>query len=88
MTKVVHIKREPYDVRIDRASPWGNPFVIGQDGNRDEVIAKYRDWVLNSLDGQGRWIRENVHLLKDQTLACWCHPSDCHGNFLAALADA
>ena len=33
---------EPDVVRIDRATRWGNPFVIGRDGSRAEVIAKYR----------------------------------------------
>jgi len=31
---------------IGRGSPWGNPFVIGRDGNRNEVVAKYAAWVL------------------------------------------
>src|SRR5690554_3305781 len=33
-------------VYIGRPSKWGNPFVIGKDGDRDEVIAKYRQWLL------------------------------------------
>jgi len=32
-------------VYIGRGSPWGNPFVIGRDGNRAEVIAKYEAWI-------------------------------------------
>jgi hypothetical protein len=27
-------------VRVDRATPWGNPFVIGSDGDRAAVIAQ------------------------------------------------
>ena len=27
-------------------SKWANPFKIGRDGTRDEVIAKYRAWLL------------------------------------------
>lgn len=48
MTKkplVVHCKKEPYDVYIGRPSKWGSPFVIGKDGNREEVILKYREWI-------------------------------------------
>ena len=30
------------DMYIGRGSPWGNPYVIGKDGNRTEVIARYR----------------------------------------------
>ena len=37
-TKVVHCKREPFDIYIGRPSKWGNPFVIGRDGNREQVI--------------------------------------------------
>jgi hypothetical protein len=29
-------------VYIGRPSKWGNPFVIGRDGSREEVIEKYR----------------------------------------------
>jgi len=51
---VVHCKKEKYDVYIGRAVPrsglkasvWGNPFVIGKDGTREEVIVKYRAWLL------------------------------------------
>jgi hypothetical protein len=31
-------------VYVGRPSRSGNPFVIGRDGTRDEVIAKYRAW--------------------------------------------
>ena len=44
-TTVVHCKREPYDVYIGRPGPWGNPFEIGTDGTREEVIAKYEEWI-------------------------------------------
>ena len=32
-------------VRIDRRTRWGNPFVIGRHGNREEVIERYRAWL-------------------------------------------
>ena len=32
-------------VYIGRPSRWGNPFVIGRDGDRATVIAKCRAWV-------------------------------------------
>jgi hypothetical protein len=31
---------------VGRPSKWGNPFVIGRNGSRDEVIAKYRAWIV------------------------------------------
>ena len=44
--KVVHCKREKYDVYIGRGSKWGNPFKIGVNGSRREVIELYRDWIM------------------------------------------
>lgn len=43
---VVHCKRAAHDVYIGRPSKWGNPFVIGRDGTREEVIARYAAWLL------------------------------------------
>ena len=45
-TMVVHCKKEKYDVYIGRPSKWGNPFTIGKDGTREEVIQKYREYIL------------------------------------------
>ncbi len=37
---IINLKKEKYDVYIGRGSKWGNPFHIGKDGNRKEVIDK------------------------------------------------
>lgn len=79
---VVHCKKEPFDVYIGRPSVWGNPFVIGQDGTREEVIAKYRDLITNRPHLMS-WISN----LKGKRLACWCAPKACHGDVLAELAN-
>ena len=81
-TKVVH-KREAHDVYIGRPSKWGNPFVIGKDGTREEVIAKYRAWLLKQPA-----LLATLPELKGKTLGCWCAPQACHGDVLAELADA
>ena len=31
-------------VNIGRPGPWGNPFVVGRDGTRAEVVEKHRAW--------------------------------------------
>jgi hypothetical protein len=41
---------EAFDIYIGRpgkgrSGPWGNPFIIGKDGTRAEVIAKYARWI-------------------------------------------
>ena len=67
---------------IGRPSKWGNPFVMGRDGSRTEVIAKYRAWIvaqptlMNALDE-----------LRGRDLVCWCAPLACHGDVLVELAN-
>lgn len=82
MTKVVHCKKEHYDVYIGRPSKWGNPFVIGKDGNRQEVIKKYKQYVLNSPE-----LMKSLPELKDKVLGCWCKPQACHGDVLIKLLE-
>jgi hypothetical protein len=82
VTRVVHCRKEPYDVYIGRPSKWGNPFSIGKDGTRDEVIEKYRNWIVTQ-----RHLMDALPELKDKILGCWCHPKACHGHVLVELAE-
>jgi len=77
---VVHCKRARYDVYIGRPSKWGNPFKIGPDGTRAEVISKYRAWVESELD-----LLAALPELHGKVLGCWCKPAACHGDVLAEL---
>ncbi len=81
-TKVVHCKRERCDIYIGRPSEWGNPFEIGKDGTRQQVINKYREWIKTQPA-----LMAKIPTLKGKTLGCWCHPKPCHGDVLAELAD-
>jgi RNA recognition motif-containing protein len=83
-TQVVHCKKSNYDVYIGRPSDWGNPFVIGKDGDRADVIRKYRNWIIRQPDLLARAKKE----LQGQRIACWCKPEACHGDVLAEIADA
>lgn len=82
MSRVVHCKKSRYDVYIGRPSKWGNPFVIGRDGDRAEVIRRYRDYILNNTTLLGA-----LPELKGKVLGCWCAPQPCHGDVLAILAN-
>ena len=81
--RVVHCKKEPYDVYIGRPSRWGNPYVIGRDGTRDQVVAKFRDYILQNKD-----LLLDVPSLRGYRLGCFCSPLSCHGDVLKELADA
>ena len=82
-TKVVHCKKALYDVYIGRPSKWGNPFRIGKDGNREQVINKYREWI----KGQPILLSSLLEL-KDKVLGCWCTPLACHGDVLIELLES
>jgi hypothetical protein len=81
-TRVVHCRRDPYDVFIGRPSAWANPFFIGRDGTREEVIVRFRNWLIR----QPSLVRE-VWTLRGKVLGCDCKPLSCHGDVLAKLAD-
>lgn len=72
-------------VYVGRPSMWGNPFVIGRDGTREEVIAKYRAG-LAALDPLVLAVRLGQLADRNPTaLACWCAPEPCHADVLAEL---
>lgn len=73
-----HTKMLPGDVYIGRPSPVGNPFVIGKDGNREQVIALYEEWI----DMHPELI-ERLSDRQPRRLVCWCAPLACHGDVLA-----
>lgn len=81
-TVVVHCNKAVYDTYIARPSKWGNPFLIGKDGDRVEVIKKYRAWVLNQPK-----LLADLQELRGLRLGCWCSPAICHGDILAELAN-
>ena len=95
-TKVVHFRKEDYDVFIGRPSKWGCPFTIIKDrstraeyvvGSRKELFVKYEDWLEN---GDGKHLLNDLHELKDKRLGCWCKDlggkgKKCHGDVLVKL---
>jgi hypothetical protein len=87
--KVVHCKKEKYDVYIGRPSIWGNPYTHINDkktaaqfivSSREEAIEKYEDYLRNNKE-----LLELLPTLKDKILGCWCSPKPCHGDILIKL---
>lgn len=95
-TKVVNVRRENWDVYIGRPHPmipqdfwtnFGNPFRIGRDGDRREVVEKYRAWLFEKLRTDAE-LWERIHTqLAGKRLGCFCAPLPCHGDVLAEVAD-
>lgn len=81
-TTVVNLRHAPYDTYIGRGSIWGNPFRIGENGDRATVLRLYRDYLLSDDE-----LLLRLPELQGKVLGCFCKPSACHGDLLAALAD-
>lgn len=92
---VIHIKNQKRyqgsGVNVGRPSGLGNPFVIGRDGGRDEVIDKYKVWLNEQLNHNCPATRMFVSLFdelcekKELTLICWCSPRRCHAEVIRDL---
>lgn len=75
-TVVVNKFKEDYDVDIMRPSLWGNPYKIGPDGTREEVIQKFRERT-KKLPHLIKLAKEK---LAGKRLGCCCKPLLCHGD--------
>lgn len=92
MTTVIHHRlRQPIDeqtgtyVYIGRPSKWGNPFVIGRHGSREEVILKFEEYWHS--DGGAMLRVAAIQELTDKVLGCWCKPERCHGDIIAGYVN-
>lgn len=66
------------------ASIFCNPFKVGKDGTRDEVIQKYRTYMEGRLASDPALV-EQLRALRGKRLGCWCKPEACHGDVLLEL---
>lgn len=82
--KVVHIKKENFDVYIGRPGKWGNPFPLLNEHERTEVIQKYREY----LSAHPELVEAAKKELRGKILGCWCAPKACHGDVLLEVANA
>ncbi len=77
-------------VLVDRRTPWGNPFRVGDAHplhnhamTPAEVIAVHR--ALWDTPEQRQRIRDE---LRGKDLVCWCAPEPCHADFYLEVANA
>lgn len=72
---------EPDIVYIGRGSMWGNPYIIGVDGSREEVVAKFGKLLWNLMKS-GSVTKKDLIGLDGKSLACYCAPKACHGDVI------
>lgn len=68
---------------IGRGSVWGNPFIIGKDGDRDLVIRKFQAYAEWRLSKEPDWLEP----LRGKDLSCYCAPQACHGDVIIYLLE-
>jgi hypothetical protein len=84
-------------VKVDRTTRWGNLFIVGKDGTREECVELYRRLLggylaigqTPSIDEQHKYrafVKCNLWRLRGKNLACWCPPdAPCHADALLLL---
>ena len=100
--------KDPFNVYIGRAgvvfvngqrfpkhcSVWANPYKIGKDGSREDVILKYRTYIRKKIVEDP--LNYCLDDLRGKRLGCWCIsndqgtttsllPAECHGQVLLDL---
>ena len=85
------IKLNPNEIAIyvGRPSVLGNPFKIGKDGTREEVILKYKHYLCDCIRKKNNPVYNELKRLKelhdkgkDLVLVCWCYPKPCHAEII------
>jgi hypothetical protein len=69
-------------VYVGRPSKWGNPYLIGEHGDRDEVIRRFEEHLLRTPD-----LMAALPELRGRDLVCWCAPKPCHADVLMRYAN-
>lgn len=85
-------------VNCARPGPWGNPFVVGIDGTREECVRLHAH-LLNGMlalttkttpeeqQGYREYLKANIGFLRGKNLACWCLGDPCHADALLEVAN-
>lgn len=88
-TRVVNMRKDPYDVSIDRDTKWGNPYSHKPGtrakyivSTRAEAIQKYEEWIRTQPD-----LMAQLPELDGKVLGCHCKPKACHGDVLVKLIE-
>ena len=74
---------EPWDFRVDRQTPLGNPFKMIIEKDRDAVCNLYidhfnNDWMSEAAKEYLKTLVEAYKTYGKLNLFCWCYPKRCH----------
>lgn len=92
-------KMPPNTVSVTRPGKWGNPFVVGEFGTREECLNAFTYLMQgnicltskSTIDKQKKYynhVKENLKELKGKNLACFCPLNKpCHADILLEIAN-
>ena len=66
-----------------QSSIFANPFKMGRDGTRTEVLEKYKVYIHEKIKNPE--FAAQLYALRGKNLGCWCAPDPCHGDVLLEL---
>lgn len=69
-------------IYVGRPTIWGNPFVVGKHGDRDEVLRRFEAHLRAD-----QALLDRLGELRGKDLVCWCAPEACHADILRRLAN-
>lgn len=77
-----HFKGKPLphgSVYVGRGTLWGNPFLMGEHGDREEVVDRYCTWLRERIEeGDPVILTGLAGLGEESSLVCSCAPARCH----------
>lgn len=74
-------------VYVGRPSKWGNPYILGKHGNRQQVVQMFCEYLRSATNLEGG-VPLAVQELRGKDLVCWCAPKRCHADVLLEVANA
>lgn len=73
-------------IDVTRPSPFGNPFVVGSDGERGQCVELYREWIWRE---EQRTLRERMRReLAGHDLVCACDQPPCHAYVIIEVIES
>ena len=97
MTRVVNLRKEPFDVYIGRPGKgldgyFGNPVVVHEEcpvcgsihSSRGETLPCFASYAFERVQVDDEF-RQRLIELRGKTLGCFCKPAACHGDVMVDL---
>ena len=80
----------PNTVKVCRPTKWGNPYIVGKDGNQLSCAFKFHVLMCGRMaNDENKSMRDSAQKeLAGKNLACWCKPGEpCHADTILAVAN-